>query len=466
MENNSQAIKHINNFQLPQPNTIRNIHNALYIEHNVQRIITQQEENGVEFDTARANVFVRYLRIRQSQLYRQIRPLLSLELSIPYSRPVSRPYLATGGYSNQTKKWYRDEEIHRVAGPFTRVEWLEPDLGKRAKLAAQLLRMGWKPSSYTEKGNPQLTVKGVPCPSLSKIDNAVGKQIATWHIYRHRQSQIQGWLDITRDDGRITAQAITIGTPTFRFRHKGVVNVPKAADDVLFGKEMRSLFTTREGYSLVGHDASGLELRMLADAINDEQFTGEILNGDIHTKNQRDAKLPTRDAAKTFIYAFIYGAGDAKIGEIIGGSRIAGKRIRSQFLLANPKLASTITTTQRAAKRGYLIGLDGRRITLRRDRETRKIQTHKALNTRLQCAGAIVMKWSMVILDIWIRSYGLDALKVIDMHDESQSEVKDKDAQMVAALGPLSLVEAGKLLQLNIPLAGDSKIGNNWSETH
>jgi len=205
---------------------------------------------------------------------------------------------------------------------------------------------------------------------------------------------------------------------------------------------------------------------MLADAINDILFTQEVVDGDIHTKNQNDAGLPTRDDAKTFIYAFIYGAGDAKIGSIIGGSRLAGKRIKAKFLANNPRLAECIKQTKAAAGRGYLIGLDGRRITLRRDKFTGEVQEHKALNTRLQCAGALVMKWSMVILDGWIQDMGLDVKKVIDMHDESQNEVLTKDAPMMKVLGPASIVEAGRILNLNVPLAGDAKVGRNWSETH
>lgn len=445
---------------------IKSIHNALFIEHNVQRIITQQEEHGVFFDTPRARKYISYLQAKQAALYTQIRPLLSLELQVPYDRPVSRPYLKSGSLSNNVKKWYSDEDLHLVGGPFTRIEYAEPDLGKRTKLITQLLKLGWKPTAYTEKGNPKLTPEGEPCPNLSRLDNEVGQWIADWYVYRHRQSQITGWLELVRPDGRISARAITIGTPTFRFRHSGVVNVPKAAKSVLFGKQMRSLFRVKKGYVMVGHDASGLELRMLADAINDAGFTLEVVSGDIHTKNQRDAGLPTRDDAKTFIYAFIYGAGDAKIGLIIGGSRVAGKRIKAKFLANNPALAQCIKQTQAAAKRGYLIGLDGRRVTLRVDKYTGEIQTHKALNTRLQCAGALVMKYSMVILDEWIRDMGLDVKKVIDMHDESQNEVLAKDAGMVKVLGPASIVEAGRMLNLNVPLAGDAKVGRNWSETH
>ena len=456
---------------LPSPD-LQSSTNALYIEHEVQRIISQQEVTGVLFNTTRARFYVHILRERQLSLYREIRPHLSAELSIPYDKPVSRPYTKSGAYSSQVTKWYGDEDLHRIGGPFSRISYVEPDLGSRKKLCAQLLRLGWRPRSFTPKGSPRLTVDGQPCPSLKKIDSDVGRSIADWYIYRHRESQILGWLKLVRADGRISAGATTIGTPTHRFTHKRVVNVPKSAKKVIFGKQMRSLFGCREGYRLVGYDASGLELRMLADVIDDPVFTAAATTGrqedgsDVHSKNQRDAGLPERDDAKTFIYAFIYGAGDAKLGRIVGGPATVGARLRAKFLAANPKLAATIKATQAAAKRGYLGGRDGRKLYLRRDPRTGQVQTHKALNTRLQSGGAIVMKWAMVILDEWIMDYNLDAPKVIDMHDEGQHEVALKDVGIFSYLAPASIAAAGEMLQLNVPLAGDCKVGLNWAQTH
>lgn len=445
---------------------LKSTNNSLWIEHHVQRIITKQEQAGVQFDKTRASFYVHTLRERQARLYEAIRPRLSLELSVPYDRPVSRPYLKDGTYNSAVTKWFGVEESQRVSGPFTRCEYVEPDLGKRGKITAQLLRLGWKPRAFTEKGSPKLTVEGSPCPSLDEIGDDVGRTLADWYIFRHRESQILGWLGKLRSDGRLPARAITIGTPTFRFRHSVVVNVPKAAPSVLFGRQMRSLFTVKKGYKMVGYDASGLELRMLADAINDELFTKEVIDGDIHSKNQADAGLPTRDNAKTFIYAFIYGAGDAKIGSIIGGSVQAGRRIKEAFLRSNPRLAACIEDTKNAGKRGWLLGLDGRKIRMRRDKVTKEIQIHKALNTRLQCAGAVVMKYAMVILDEWITQYGLDAQKVIDMHDEGQHEVLNEHAEFFAQIAPMSIVAAGVMLNLNVPLEGEAKIGNNWAQTH
>jgi DNA polymerase I-like protein with 3'-5' exonuclease and polymerase domains len=225
---------------------------------------------------------------------------------------------------------------------------------------------------------------------------------------------------------------------------------------------------------MVGFDASGLELRIMADVINDEDFSRSITEGrqedgtDIHTKNQRDARLPSRDDAKTFIYAFIYGAGDEKLGRIIGGSRRAGTRIRTQFLAANPLLREAIANTKRAARRGYLVGYDGRKIHLRRDKDTGEVQAYKAFNTRLQTGGAIVMKWAMVILDHWVRETGMDKIahKVIDMHDEAQWEVDEVYADHIGMMGVQAIIAAGVMLKLNVPLDAEYKVGFNWAMTH
>lgn len=221
-----------------------------------------------------------------------------------------------------------------------------------------------------------------------------------------------------------------------------------------------------EGRVLVGHDAKGLELRTLAHYINNEQFTREVIHGDPHTKNQRDAGLSTRDDAKTFIYAFIYGAGDAKLGTIIGAGRAAGARMRKRFLRANPDLGKLIEKVERSAGRGYLIGLDGRKIHLRKDMHTGEIQTFKALNTLNQSAGAIIMKWSAYLLDKWVREAGLDVWKVIDMHDEAQADVLPQDVSLYSELARQSIIVTGQMLNLNVPLDADIKVGRTWAETH
>ena len=486
----------------PTPNVLQR---ALHMETHVARIIGKQSLDGVQFDKARASWYVHVLEERTQSLYRTIRPELSLEVESPYTVPVNKPFLKSGDYSNAVVGWMEGADINTVVAPFTRVRFVEPDLGKRALLIKQLLRLGWNPREFTpvtEKGgggNPKLTVESVTggkeiCPSLYEIVGETGADIALWYTLKHRQSQIKGFLKHVREDGRMQADAHTIGTPTYRFRHTKVVNVPKAAKHVVFGKQMRSLFTVKgmslhqrinerglideeinklerqlylkQGYKLVGHDASGLELRILAHYINDDEFTRSVAEGDPHTANQIAAGLPTRDAAKTFIYAFIYGAGNKKIGSIVGGGTAQGRAIKERFLLANPKLAALITGVQQAAGKGYIKGIDGRRVRIRKDPVSKRPQVHKALNALIQTGGALVMKYSMVWLDLAANAEGLSFSKVIDMHDEGQAEVADDDAPRYAWLAQESIRKAGEYLELRCPLGADAMINTRWSKTH
>jgi len=221
---------------------IKSLQTAFNNEQQVRRILSDQTHNGVYFNLRRANRYLAYIERKKSQLYSQIRPMLRLEVVQPYTVPVNKPFLKDGSYSSATLRWF-GHDVDCVQGVFTRIEFKEPDLGSRKKLQSQLIRLGWKPRSFTEKGNPKLTVESQPCKSLDEIDSCIGKDIALWYILSHRESQIKGWIQHLRPSQRLSQEVITIGTPTYRMRHKVLVNVPKAVSWVVFGAQMRSLFT-------------------------------------------------------------------------------------------------------------------------------------------------------------------------------------------------------------------------------
>jgi DNA polymerase-1 len=225
-----------------------------------------------------------------------------------------------------------------------------------------------------------------------------------------------------------------------------------------YGQECRACWTVPEGYSLVGMDASGLELRMLAHYMKDEDYTNEILTGDIHTANQLAAGLETRDQAKTFIYAFLYGAGDSKIGSIVGGTAKVGKRLKEKFLANTPALGRLREQVTVASGRGYVLGLDGRRVAIRSE--------HAALNSLLQSAGAIVMKKALCLLVEYANLHKIDFKIIGNIHDEIQTEVKSKDAERFGRLATACVEAAGLHYKLNCPLAGEYKVGKNWADTH
>jgi len=225
-----------------------------------------------------------------------------------------------------------------------------------------------------------------------------------------------------------------------------------------FGEECRAFFIVPSGKRLVGVDASGLELRMLAHYMGDPNYVTEVTQGDVHTANQKAAMLPTRNDAKTFIYAFLYGAGPAKIGSIVGGDAKVGARLIEKFLDNTPALKRLRTSVAAASQRGYLVGLDGRRMRIRSE--------HSALNTLLQGAGAVVMKKALVIFDEAVKLKGVDVSYVANVHDEFQLEVKEEHAEEVGKLAVWSIEEAGRLLSLKCPTTGEYRVGNNWKETH
>ena len=271
------------------------------------------------------------------------------------------------------------------------------------------------------------------------------------------------WINLVEDDGRIHGSVNTNGAVTGRMTH----NYPNVAQTPSVGKpygaECRTLFTVPQGKKLVGVDVSGLELRMLGHflaKIDGGEYAREVVEGDIHSKNQEAAGLPTRSAAKTFIYSFLYGAGNAKIGQNIGKGPQAGAKIKAKFLDATPALARLINGVQKAAERGYLVGLDGRKIHVR--------AKFAALNTLLQGAGALVCKQWAVEMDKSLEAAGLkDRCQVVaNIHDEHQYECDEEIAEQVAEMSIEAIKAAGRHFNLRVPLDGDANIGDNWCQTH
>jgi DNA polymerase I-like protein with 3'-5' exonuclease and polymerase domains len=184
-------------------------------------------------------------------------------------------------------------------------------------------------------------------------------------------------------------------------------------------------------------------------------YATELLEGDIHTANQTAAGLPTRDNAKTFIYAFLYGAGDAKIGSIIGKGQDAGRQLRENFLKKTPALKYLKEAVEKASSRGWLVGLDGRQLPIR--------SQHAALNTLLQSAGALVMKKAATFL---LGHLTTDWAFVANVHDEWQIEAKEDIADYIGQVSVQCIRESGNYFSFRCPLDGEYRIGNNWAETH
>lgn len=423
-----------------------------------------------------------------NELYDKIRPNLRPVLIIPYKTPINKPFLKEGGLSNNTLSWFGDKSC-LVDGPFSRIEWEEPNLKSDKQLKELLFELGWKPDEWNYKKDGKLVVKGEdgkPIKTSPKLTESsydslsigIGPDIALYLKVSTRLSQLEGLISNIRDDGRITAQANPLGTPTGRFRHSVVVNIPKAnhtkdesllwypEGKVFFGTEIRSLFIAKPGYKLVGHDASQLELRMFGHFLGDPDLIYEIEEGDFHDVFWEPLKdfVDTRDNAKTTEYAYLFGAQDYKLGNTVStipkgwSPEKTGKEVRRIIHHTFPSMRELDEKVKRASKRGYLIGLDGRKLWVRKQ--------HAALNTLCQGNGAIVMKTSMCFLYDWIKRFYIDAKKVGDFHDEGQHEVIENQAELLGNLAVKSIVKAGEYYELKCKLSGEYKIGNSWAETH
>lgn len=402
------------------------------LEMEVACIIKRQEENGFTLDVAHANTLLATLNTEISSIDEAMQ-----------------------------QRWPEQviERVSEKTGKALKPEVVRFNVGSRQQVAEKLLELGWKPTKTTPGGNP-----AVDEDTLSECDIPEAKMVLRYLMLTKRVSQIEQWIEAV-EDGKVHGRVNTIGAVTGRMTHSkpNMAQIPNAGSE--YGPECRQCFTAGEGRKLVGADASGLELRMLAHYMEDEDYVVTVTEGsskhgtDVHTKNQVAAGLPTRDAAKTFIYAFLYGAGDAKIGSIIGGGAKQGAKLRHKFLEQTPTLATLIKKVANTyAKNGNLPGLDGRKLWVRSE--------HAALNTLLQGAGAIVMKKALVILDRKIYDNRWDAKFVANVHDEWQIDCAAECAEEVGKAAVESIREAGVAFKLHCPLDGEYKVGFSWRDTH
>ena len=417
---------------------------CIELEHEVQWITAQMCRNGFKLDIEKATELYQTLWARMITAQDKLQAIF--------------PPITTKRVSEKTGKTLKDN-----------VQVFNP--GSRPQIAARLLSTGVKLTEYTPKTKEAITeAHGNPKKLAAikysyKIDETVlgaihtkeSKLLLDYFLCQKRTGQIDQWLSHIKD-GRVHGKVYTNGAVTGRMTHNSpnIAQVP--AVTAPYGKECRECWTVDEGNVLVGIDASGLELRMLAHYMNDPEYVKEILEGDIHTANQLAAGLPTRDMAKTFIYAFLYGAGNEKIGSIVGRGSKTGANLKKKFLTNTPALAKFIKEVKAAAAKGTVLALDGRKVRVEED--------YIAPNSLLQSAGAIVMKKALVIFVELLEQRGLPYRIVANVHDEWQVETPIAFAKAVGRLGCRAITLAGEHYELNCPLAGDYHAGSNWSETH
>jgi DNA polymerase I-like protein with 3'-5' exonuclease and polymerase domains len=396
---------------------------SIDLEHQVKVILDQQEKNGFALDIKKAMLLLGQLSDEASQL----------------------------------EKWAIERFEPTKVELKTKTKYIPFNIGSRQQIANRLMAIGWKPKKFTDKGSVIVNED-----VLDTIDIPEAKKFSRFFLLQKRVAQIKSWIESFNDKtGRVHGKVMTLKTITGRMAHNSpnMAQIPAVRSP--YGKECRECWTVGNIYthSIVGTDASGLELRCLAHLMNDKQFTDTLLTGDIHTHNMNMAGLTDRDQAKTFIYAFMYGAGPAKIGQIVGGGSKEGKVLIDRFLKSMPSLKRVRDiVTNTAQKHGVIKGIDGRLLRTR--------SPHSALNTLIQGAGAVVCKLWLVNIMKRTTSSNLDVKLVASVHDEYQFEVVNKDVQAFCKITKYAMKDTEKQLQMRCPLDNEHKVGKTWAETH
>jgi DNA polymerase-1 len=413
-----------------QKDYISNNSKVVRLELMVTNIIAKQIENGMGFNMEAAESLEHELMMEKAgmedKLCREFQPIV------------------TERWSDKTGKRLKDS-----------IEHFNPN--SRQQIAKRLTnKYGWAPP-LTDKGNPK-----VDEAVLSKLDYPEARILSKCFEITKLHGMLSDWIiraNASRD-GRIHGSINPQGAVTGRMT-ASQPNLQQVSGD----PRARALFIPQDDWVQVGIDASGLEARLLANRMAkwDAGEYGElVVNGDIHTHNQKQAGLGSRNDAKTFFYALIYGAGNKKIGEIIGKGMGAGASIKKRFLDNMLALKKLIESCEfQANKKGTVTLLDGREVPCR--------SKHSALNVQIQGDGAVIMKLALVILYKSIHDsprFKDKARFMATVHDEWQLECSPDIANDIGELGIAAIVSAGKRLECVVPMDGEYRVGNNWSECH
>lgn len=417
---------------------------SIRLEHATQYIISEQIRNGFLLDKDVAMDIYTGALTEANRIE---------EAVIKYFPPI-----ITERYSEKTGKRLKDDvESFNLASP--------------NQIVKRLDELGWKPTVQTKTGKswkicqenlntiPDSMPDGTPMPECIK-------DLKKWKILETRWKTAKDWLDRMDGDGRVHGQVIIPGTVTHRASHQNpnMANIPSITTERglsgLFAYECREAWTVPRGFKLVGTDAAGIQLRVLAHYMNDPTYTKTLLEGDIHTfnKNALGEYCKDRPTAKTFIYAWLLGAGQAKVAQILNCSvRQAGEAM-DNFLRSIPALKELKRKAAMAAQRGYLVSLDGRRIKIESE--------HKALSVYLQGGETIIMRMANYLWYTQAKKNKIKFKQTVWVHDEWQTETEESKAEELGKLQVQSIIDTGEHFDLNCPLDGEYKIGNNWAETH
>ena len=413
----------------------------LKLEHQVAQILTQQELHGWYFDERAAWKLESDLRKELEELTQVLRdrhPFVAGSVFNPKRNNRTQGYVA-GAESIRLKELNPTSRDH--------ISWILTS------------HYGWKPSSISSNGKPvvdeiilkdigtDIALNFLRCLELKK---AIGMM----------SEGVNAWLKLCTTSKRIH-HSCSVATNTFRCSHRKP-NLSQVPADEKF----RKLFKASPNMVMCGADLSGIELRVLSHYLakyDGGRYAEILINGDIHQVNADKIGITRRDV-KTVTYAFLYGAGDAKIGLSVdkqlspNKARAKGKEVRAAFIAAIPGLSELLSAVKKRSSTGKILAIDGR--TLLVDSQ------HKALNYLLQCsAGVIAKRWLQITHD-HTKEMDLRCHQLAFIHDELQYESLPEHVDDLKSILVLSAAESGEYYNLRVPIAAEAKSGASWAEVH
>ena len=461
---------------------------GLDIEHRSWQLIQVQKRNGFAFNIKEASALLATLREKENELRDRIHEYWppSLEKVATFKRPFKKDGQPSANYTRHQQQ-YIEVKVREDDGEYDAYDYVYFNIGSPPQRVEKLLELGWTPYpdewNVAKKGpnrgkrtSPKTTAKGKLVPSLEKFAEESGKDeirlIAKWIELNARANMINTWIEAYNDNTGCIHGSLWLAN-TLRYRHSepNSANIPavrldkedriRYGEDGVYTYEARDLWTVRSSdRRLVGVDAKGIQLRVLAHYLNNPKFTESVLEGDPHSYNQEIGGFASRAVAKTFIYAFLLGAGDAKVGQIIGGSTKDGREVKGRFVANFPGLSDLLDDLERQVERtGRIILCDGTPIIVS--------APHTRLGYLLQGDESRIMKKAAILAAKENFRRKLDVLKVGDIHDEWQNDVfKDHTDEFAYEVCPYSFRSSGEFFNYRLPIDCDAKVGLTWASTH
>jgi DNA polymerase-1 len=455
---------------------------SCHLEHLSWHLVQKQKEHGFGFDEQAALKLYTHLQELEDKLKDEIYEYWPprLEPVRVFKRPFKRDGKPSANYLKHCEV-YPKVELH--GAEYTAFDYVSFNIGSPPQRVEKLLALGWVPREFTKKtdkgggGNPKPTSKGKLSASLVEFveenDKPEVRLIARWIEINSRASMVNTWMEAYNSETKAIHGSLFI-TNTLRYKHSApnTANIPAVRlddNDVplrglagVYTYEARDLWGLRdpENNVLVGVDASGIQLRILAEYLGNDRFTESVLSEDPHTANMELFKLPTRPLTKTITYATLMGAGDAKVAGEAKISLKEAKDVKKLFFEAVPELPELIAKLKaEVAKTGRITLCDGSRIMVNQD--------YMVIPYLLQGDESRIMRRAAVETYLQSLRREITYYKVGDIHDEHQNEVqKTRSVEFANEVCPDAFLRAGQYHNYSVPIECSAKIGLTWAETH